>query len=110
MSELTDKLEEVAGGIFGNNHELKPVAEPALVAAVKAGEALLSRAHLSEIKLRRAVADLDTLIAAYETAASLLEKYVPAEFLPDNLGWGSADAAPAAEESAEEPEAPAEES
>jgi hypothetical protein len=95
MSELTDKLEEAVGGILGG-HELKPVAEPALVDAIKAGEALLSKAHLDEIKLRRAVADLDTLIAAYETAAGLLEKYVPAEFLPDNLGWGQTDSEPAA--------------
>lgn len=84
--------EETTGGEYGNNHELKPVAESSLVNAIKAGEALLTKEHLIEIKGRRAVADLDTLIAACESFLSLIEKYVPEEFLGDlNLGWGHTD-------------------
>lgn len=69
---VEEAVEEVVGGILGG-HELKPVASPGEVAAVKSGESIISRALLHEISLRRAVADLDTLIAACGKLLDLLE-------------------------------------
>lgn len=61
---LLEKIEEVVGGVFGDNTERKPEAAPHEVKALRAGEAGITREQLKEIRLRRAVADLDTLLAA----------------------------------------------
>lgn len=66
---LLERIEEegkvLLGGILGDV-ERKPEAAPHEVEAIRLGESIITRAQLAEIKLRRAQADLPTLIAAVE--------------------------------------------
>lgn len=68
------ELEEEApeGGVL-RDHERKPAADVREIEALRAGEARITREQLAEIRLRRAQADLETLLAACERLLDELE-------------------------------------
>lgn len=70
----TEPVEEVVpeGGVLGD-HVRKAVADVRELEAVVAGEARITREHLAEIALRRAQADLATLLAACHRLLDELE-------------------------------------